>query len=356
MKPVLLVTNHAPPERVEPFRLLCERHGAEVALFGGRLRHGSAGIERDLPFPHRFVEQDEVAGLVASGAYRAVIAGTIGRRALPGAWRGARRAGVPFILWSALWSHPKTLAGFAGLPLMRRIYREADAVVTYGPHVSAYVRRHGARNVHVAPQAVDNSFWSAPATRVIDELGERLTVVFAGRLAPEKGVAVLLGAWEATGLGREGGSLVFVGDGPERARVLASGLAAAPGSMPPEEVRNFLAAADVVVVPSIATRSFREPWGLVVNEAMNQGTPVIATDCVGAAAGGLVRHGRNGLVVPGGDRRSLTVALRRIGEDASLRGRLGSAARDDVRPYTFESWLEGFTDALATLSPRQEAA
>jgi glycosyltransferase involved in cell wall biosynthesis len=77
---------------------------------------------------------------------------------------------------------------------------------------------------------------------------------------------------------------------------------------------------------------------------------------VGAAAGGLVRHGRNGLVVPGGDRRSLTVALRRIGEDASLRRRLGSAARDDVRPFTFESWLEGFTDALATLSPRQEAA
>jgi glycosyltransferase involved in cell wall biosynthesis len=354
VKPILFVTNHAPPERVEPFRMLYERHNTEVALFGGRLRHGSAG-EVDLPFTHRFVEQGQIAGLAASGRYRAVIAGTVGRRALPGAWRGARRAGIPFVLWSALWSHPKTPAGVLGLPLMRRIYREADAIVTYGPHVSAYVRRHGARNVHIAPQAVDNRFWSAPATRVIDELGERLTVVFAGRLAPEKGVRLLLGAWKATGLGNQGASLVFVGDGPDRERVVASGLAAAPGAMPPGEVRNFLAAADVLVVPSIATRSFREPWGLVVNEAMNQGTPVIASDSVGAAAGGLVRHGRNGLVVPGGDRHALALALRQIGEDATLRARLGSAARDDVRPYTFESWLEGFTDALATLSPRKEA-
>ena len=46
---------------------------------------------------------------------------------------------------------------------MRRIYREAAAVVTYGEHVSAYVRRHGATRVFVAPQAVDNAFWSAPA-------------------------------------------------------------------------------------------------------------------------------------------------------------------------------------------------
>jgi glycosyltransferase involved in cell wall biosynthesis len=355
VKPLLLVTNHAPPERVEPFRLLCERHGAEVALFGGRLRHGAEGVTGELPFPHRFVEQHDIAALAASGDYRAVIAGTVGRRALPGAWRGARRAGVPFILWSALWAHPKSLAGIAGLPLIRRIYRDADAIVTYGPHVSAYVRRHGARNVHDAPQAVDNEFWSAPATRVVDEVGERLTVLFVGRLAPEKGVPLLLGAWKATGLGTEGARLVLVGEGPERERALASGLAAAPGALPAEEVRNFLAAADVLVVPSIATRSFREPWGLVVNEAMNQGTPVIASNCVGAAAGGLVRHGRNGLVVPGGDRRALALALRRIGEDASLRSRLGSAARDDVRPYTFKSWLEGFTEALATLSPRQEA-
>ena len=53
----------------------------------------------------------------------------------------------------------------------------------------------------------------------------------------------------------------------------------------------------------IPTRDFREPWGLVVNEAFNQGVPVIATDAVGAVAGGLIEHERTGLVVPAGRRR-----------------------------------------------------
>ena len=47
------------------------------------------------------------------------------------------------------------------------LYRDADAVVAYGPHVAAFVRARGARNVHVAPQAVDNAFWGAPRRRPI---------------------------------------------------------------------------------------------------------------------------------------------------------------------------------------------
>ena len=49
------------------------------------------------------------------------------------------------------------------LPL-RHLYRHADAIATYGPHVSAYVRAKGARGpVFEAPQSVDDAFWSAPA-------------------------------------------------------------------------------------------------------------------------------------------------------------------------------------------------
>ena len=54
-----------------------------------------------------------------------------------------------------------------------------------------------------------------------------------------------------------------------------------PAFVGPEQVRNSYAAADVLVIPSLATRHFLEPWGLVVNEAMNQHLPVIATDAVG---------------------------------------------------------------------------
>ena len=103
---------------------------------------------------------------------------------------------MPFLFWAALWRTPRTAAHLAALPLMRRIYRDAAAIVTYGEHVSAYVRRHGATRVFVAPQAVDNDFWSAPAAPRADE---RFAALFVGRAAREKGLAVALRAWQRGG-------------------------------------------------------------------------------------------------------------------------------------------------------------
>ena len=109
------------------------------------------------------MRQHELVALAASGRYRAVVVSTGGRIALPGAWAGARRAGVPVILWSALWAHPRTAAHAFSYLALRRLYRSAEALVVYGSHVEAYVRARGARNVHIAPQSVDNEFWSHPA-------------------------------------------------------------------------------------------------------------------------------------------------------------------------------------------------
>jgi glycosyltransferase involved in cell wall biosynthesis len=82
---------------------------------------------------------------------------------------------------------------------------------------------------------------------------------------------------------------------------------------------------------------------------MNQSTPVIASDEVGAVAGGLVRHERNGLVVAAGDAPALAAALRRMHEDGDLRARLGAHARRDVAAYTFPAWAAGFDAALRSI-------
>ena len=68
------------------------------------------------------------------------------------------------------------------------------------------------------------------------------------------------------------------------------------------------------MLPSITTALDKEPWGLVVNEAMHAGLPVVATDAVGAAAGGLVRDGENGFVVPERDADALAAAVRSPGD------------------------------------------
>jgi glycosyltransferase involved in cell wall biosynthesis len=76
---------------------------------------------------------------------------------------------------------------------------------------------------------------------------------------------------------------------------------------------------------------------------------VISSDAVGAAAGGLVRNGTNGLIVPSGDSGALARAMGRLAGDRELRRRLGAQGAQDVLAYSHEAWAHGFSEALATL-------
>jgi glycosyltransferase involved in cell wall biosynthesis len=321
MKPVLFVTNHAPAFRIGAFKALHEREHVVFALIGGDVRHGGGGTrDADLPFPVIRPPQRTVARLAASGRYRAVIAGISGRVALPAAYAGARAGRVPFVLWATIWAHPRTTAHALSYVPLRHIYRHADAIATYGPHVSAYVRTKKPRGpVFEAPQAVDGPFWGARAT---PDRRAGFQLLFAGRPAPEKGFDVLRQAADV-------GEVVVAQD------------------RSPEQLRNMYAGSDVLVVPSLPTRDFLEPWGLVVNEAFHQGVPVIASDAVGAAAGGLVRHERTGLIVPAGDVPALRAAIHRLHDDPALRRELGANAREAVAGYTFDAWAQGMSRALA---------
>ena len=159
---------------------------------------------------------------------------------------------------------------------------------------------------------------------------------------------MLLDAWRASELARAGAALALVGDGAGGAGVSAAALRRL-GRVTAVELRRIYAEADVLVVPSIATRTFREPWGLVVNEAMNCGTAVIASEAVGAAAGGLVREGVTGAVVPAGDSAALGRAMRLLAEDSELRSRYAQAGADAVLEYGHDAWARGFSEALASV-------
>ena len=345
-RPACLVTNVVSHYRAEPFRLLCEAEDVDVIAWGHR-GPVPEGVRLRVP------TQRGAARLAASGRYRAVICGMSGRLALPASYLGARRTGVPFVLWATIWAHPRTAAHALSLLPTRYLYRHADAVATYGPHVSAYVaeRRGHDDDVFVATQAA-SPLHLAPAQPAA-RADERPQFLFVGRLEREKGVQVLLEAWQRSGLGGEA-QLVFVGDGPLRARIEGAGVTSL-GPVEQRELPALYAAADALVLPSIATATFREPWGLVANEAMHQGTPVLASDAVGAVAGGLVRDGRNGLVFPAGDAGALAVRLETLARNPELRRALGSAAAKDVAPYTPQAWVRGMQQALAAVGAGRPA-
>lgn len=349
-RPACLITGTVSPYRREPFRLLCEAEGVEVLAFE------DAGPPLE-GLRARKVTQPQAVRLVLSGRYRAVVCGVGGRIALPGSYAAARLRAIPFVLWATIWEHPRTPAHRLSWPATRHLYRHADAVATYGDHVSRYVSRYrdDTRSLFVTPQAVDVDHFSARqrperVARARERAGagpDELLVLFVGRLEEEKGIDVLLAGWRQADLGPHA-HLALAGCGPlERTVTRSGGGVRSLGYVAETDLPALYAAADVLVLPSVATATFREPWGLVVNEAMLQRTPVISSDAVGAAAGGLVIQGETGLVFPAGDSAALAGCLRTLASDGERRETMGTAAFKRASQLDPSAWAAGMRAALA---------
>jgi glycosyltransferase involved in cell wall biosynthesis len=217
-------------------------------------------------------------------------------------------AGRPFVI---------TLQGsgsagrFADLELARSapwlvgfVLRRARVVICVSEVLAEAARRCGARDVRVIPNGV-------PIPVQVGVEAEPAEVLYAGRLSPEKGVAVLV---EAT----EGLNLVVAGDGPLRSLVPG-----ALGLLPHAALDVLYARAAVVVLPS-----YSEGLPLAVVEAMAHGRPVVAS-----AVGGipdLVVDGETGFLVPPGDAVALRAAIEKLLADSALRKRMGAAGRERI--------------------------
>ena len=221
VKPVLFVTNHAPPFRVGAFAKLHEREDVVFALIGGDVRHGGgAGEEQDLPFPVIRPRQQDVARL--AGDYRAVVAGLSGRvapaRRLPRRPPGARAV-------RAVGDRCGRTRGRSRTPPRTCRCATCTATPTRSSPTGRTSRRMCARKARRRPS-------SRPHRASTTGIGtDNLTPIrraafqaaFVGRIAGEKGPQVLIQAWSSSGLSALSAALVLVGGGPIRARAVATG-------------------------------------------------------------------------------------------------------------------------------------
>jgi glycosyltransferase involved in cell wall biosynthesis len=138
----------------------------------------------------------------------------------------------------------------------------------------------------------------------------------------------------------------MVGDGELRpkleARVRELGWSSVrlPGFKNQTELPRYYDLCDVFVLPSE-----REPWGLVINEVMNAGKPVIVSDRVGAGPD-LVRDGQNGFVVPVGDIDALADRLDVLTRSPETALKMGAKSRERIASWDFEADLRGLLAAL----------
>jgi len=146
-------------------------------------------------------------------------------------------------------------------------------------------------------------------------------VLCVGRLAAEKNLELLLTAFEAVRLAAPSARLVLVGDGPDRAQLAQRCPSAVfAGMRHGEDLAAHYASADIFLFPSVT-----ETFGNVVPEAMASGLAVVGFDY--AAAGQLIRHGENGLLVRMEDRESFCDVARGLAEELPHARALGAQAR-----------------------------
>jgi glycosyltransferase involved in cell wall biosynthesis len=284
-----------------------------------------------------------------------------GRFALPVSYLVARLKKKPFILWTGIWMRLTSFHQRLLLPFTLYIYRHADAIVVYGEHVKSYLIDEGVteNRIFIAAQVVDNDLYSQTVSdeekksiyQRLDILPDQKIILYLGRLEPEKGLTYLLEAFAS--LKRSDATILFAGDGIMRGALeeMASRLGIAAqirfaDYVPTDEAPKYYALAWVGVLPSITTSYFKEPWGLVVNEAFNQGTPMIVSDSVGAAIGGLLQHDVNGLIVPEQNSDLLAGAIKRVLDEPGFRNNLGRNAKEIIVTWDYENMILGFRKAI----------
>ena len=254
------------------------------------------------------------------------------------AW--ARRRGIPRVTWVE--STAMDARSTATAPLRRAALAASTAFIVPGRASAGYLRGLGVGEdrIVVAPNAVDLEIFGARVSELRgrrdglrSELGlGRCTILYVGRLVPEKGVDVAIEA--AAGLDAE---LVVVGTGSEEARlrrVAQPGRVRFIGRLERDELPAWYAAADVLVLPS---RS--EPWGMSLNEGAAAGLPLVATDAAGAAHD-LIDDGVNGFRVAAGDRDALARALARVCGDDAFRESARRRSLELAAEFKPDAWAD----------------
>ena len=185
----------------------------------------------------------------------------------------------------------------------------------------------GLRRLQVVGRGVDTQRFSpdkrSAALRTAWAVGpDTLVVACVVRLAPEKNLGALLAGFEAVQAARPDSRLLPVGDGPSRAALQqACPQAVFAGLRSGDDLAAHYASADLFLFSSST-----ETFGNVTPEAMASGLPVVAYDY--AAAGQLICHGQNGLLVPMGQAPQFTQQAVAAALNPALASALGRRARD----------------------------
>lgn len=336
---VAVLTNIVPTYRYPIFAALARQETLDLRIFvslpierstpeaqATLPLHYSPGINLRWRTYHRQVARSQIEPLhiplrlfydLARFRPQVIISGELGLRSL-GAWLLAKLLSSHLVIWTE--EITETARSKSGLQhrLRRFLIPRTRAFLAWGEPAADYLRSFDVpdRAIYLCAQAVDNDAW-LERVRKLDRNQLRAKLGFHGRiflsvsqLINGKGIDLLISAWLAVPQHyRADSKLVIVGRGSEAER-LKQQAGDHPdivfaGYQPQEQLADYYAAADVFIFPSLI-----DVWGLVVNEAMVCGLPVLASKYAGASQG-LVQNTGAGEVFDPADHGEFTALLQR---------------------------------------------
>jgi glycosyltransferase involved in cell wall biosynthesis len=234
--------------------------------------------------------------------------------------------------------------------------REIDLVIGCSEYITEKIRRrfpHFAERCQTVFDGVDINHFVSKNRRSASQKNGIKQLLFVGRVSPEKGVHVLLDAFQKVIENYPQAQLKIVGghgslpiqfeaalsDDPKLSELasfydgnyfahLQSKLSADmashvsfAGSIPHRQLVSLYQNADMLILPTV----YGEAFGMPIIEAMAMEVPVVATKCGGIPE--IVVDGKTGLLVEGGDSTALAQAILRLLSDEDLRKSMGKAAR-----------------------------
>jgi glycosyltransferase involved in cell wall biosynthesis len=259
-------------------------------------------------------------------------------------------------------SHWKTLVKQFFWPLL---YRLASQVVAPSSGTRDLMLSLGipAERISLIPFVVDNDWWSVQAAKVQREVvraswgagPDTPVILFCAKLQPWKRPADLLHAFAQAKLNNA--LLLFAGDGSDRQglenetkKLNLFDRVRFMGFTNQSQLPSLYVGSDLLVLPSEY-----EPFGLVVNEAMLCGCPVIASDRVGAARD-LIAPVDPSFIYPCGDVAALSALLTRIFANPAQLEHFRVAAHERMQTWSPEEYVAATLEALHRAVPRLRPA
>lgn len=244
----------------------------------------------------------------------------------------------------------------------RLLFRFIDGCVAIGSPNRKYYELLGmpSDRIYFAPFCIDNAAFDLGDSRSEIRMEQRRlleieqsakVVLFVAKLVAQKRLKDLLQAMEMLMVRYPEAVLLIVGSGTEesdlRESVARTGINARfLGFKNQTELPGLYAASDLFVLPAES-----ESWGLVVNEAMASGLPIIISDDVGAATD-LVEGKDTGLVYPVGDVERLSEALESLLKSAETLERMGCNAKKLIAEWSISASAEGIARAAQSIDGR----